>query len=131
MKLTKNFTLAEFEHSDFAESQGIDNTVPDEFIPNLQALATNVLQPLRDYMGNAITVNSGYRCKELNALVGGVQTSHHLRGYAADIVPKDLDKAFAYIKDNLPFTQLIYYVKRGFLHVSYIPTQITKEVLYA
>ena len=131
MRLSENFTLAEFEHSDFAEAQGIDNTVPDELVPNLQALATNVLQPLRDYMGSAITVNSGYRCKELNALVGGVQTSHHLQGYAADIVPKDLDKAFNYIRENLPFTQLIYYMKRGFLHVSYIPTQLRKEVLYA
>ena len=32
-----------------------------------------------------IIINSGYRCKELNRLVGGCPTSNHLTGCAADI----------------------------------------------
>ena len=85
MQLTKNFTLEELVHSDTANAKGIDNTPTQEIIDNLKELAENVLQPIRDKWGKPLTVNSGYRCKELNKAVGGVSTSQHQKGKAADI----------------------------------------------
>ena len=56
-----------------------------EVIRNLQYLCIHVLQPLRDTIGAPVYINSGYRSKKLNARVGGVPNSYHLRGLAADI----------------------------------------------
>lgn len=44
------------------------------------------LEALRKAAGNRpVTINSGYRCAKHNAAVGGVSTSQHLLGKAADI----------------------------------------------
>ena len=130
MKVSKNFTLAEFTHSATAVKQGIDNAIPDLYIPNVISLCYNVLQPLRDYLGKPITITSGYRSYELNVVVGGVPTSDHRTAHAGDFTTEDLEKAFNYIKNNLQFTQLIWYRTRGFLHVSYHANNLKKQVLY-
>lgn len=41
---------------------------------------------MRDVIGAAITITSGYRCASHNKDVGGAANSQHLRGIAADIV---------------------------------------------
>ena len=51
MKISKNFTLKEFEKSQAALRLGISNSIPQELIPSITALATNVLQPVRDAFG--------------------------------------------------------------------------------
>lgn len=43
------------------------------------------LQKLRDIMQSIVHVNSGCRCKDHNASIGGVPKSQHLLGKAADI----------------------------------------------
>ena len=85
MKLTKNFTLEEFEHSETAIRNNIDNRVPERYIKNVKALAEKVLQPTRNRIGIPIYISSGYRCKMLNTAVKGAVTSQHTRGEAADI----------------------------------------------
>jgi uncharacterized protein YcbK (DUF882 family) len=47
------------------------------------------LQKLRDLFGVPIRILSGARCHEHNAAVGGVKTSLHLVGKAADIAYPD------------------------------------------
>ena len=64
---------------------GIDNTPPSSAVKALNDLVDNVLDPLREAWGGPIRVNSGYRCPELNRIVGGTPTSQHQRGEAADI----------------------------------------------
>lgn len=86
-------------------------------------LVINLLQPLRDKFGS-MTVNSGYRSKELNKAVGGFSTSHHLKGKCADIVFNDtkLLNVWKYINDNpdgLKWRQCILYRKNGFIHFNY------------
>ncbi len=79
------FSINELSHSSTAKSRGIDNT-PDAYaITNMTELVNKLLDPIREKWGRPITVNSGYRSPELNAAVGGVSTSQHLRGQAADI----------------------------------------------
>ena len=69
-----------------ATSHGkLQDTPSGEVIRNLTFLCERVLQPLRDAVGRPVYVNSGYRSRRLNARVGGVPNSYHLRGLAADI----------------------------------------------
>ena len=85
MNLTQHFTLEELSHSDYADAHGIKNYPSQQAQQNLMMLCVLILEPLRMSLGQPITINSGYRCKEVNLGVGGVSTSHHLLGLAADI----------------------------------------------
>ena len=111
MKLTKNFSLEEMYRSDTARQCGIDNKPQtEEVVENLRALCTEVLQPLRDHLGKPVVVSSGYRCKDLNKKVGGVENSQHLKGEAADIKVRDREElidVMRYIMDETDFDQLI------------------------
>ena len=125
MKLSKNFTLEELIHSNTAERMGIDNVPKDEkVVENLRSLCLEVLQPLRDYVGAPVHINSGYRCPELNMTVGGVKNSQHCRGEAADIrivSPKQGREWAAWIEDNCRFDQMLLERNKNgavWLHVS-------------
>lgn len=82
------FTIDELCYSDTANRNGIDNTPNEEQISNLKRLIT-FLNPIRECWDSPILVNSGFRCKELNNIVGGVSNSAHLTGNAADLYPKN------------------------------------------
>ncbi len=85
MNLSKNFTLEEMIASSTAKAKHIDNTPSKEIVTNLKYLCEKVLQPIRDKYGKSIRASSGYRCSKLNKAVGGVSTSEHQLGKAADI----------------------------------------------
>lgn len=118
----KHFTIDELCRSDTARSRGIDNAPTEEVKRNLTALVANVLDPLREWYGKPIYVNSGYRCPALNKAVGGVASSQHLTGQAADIDVNDRTenrKLMKHIEDNLDFDQLIWENGGAWVHVSY------------
>lgn len=71
----KYFTIKELCHSDTAIKKKIDNTPNSEIVNNLTQLINNILDPLREKYGKPITVNSGYRCPELNKVLRGSNTS--------------------------------------------------------
>lgn len=79
------FSLAELTRSDTAARHKIDNTPNKAIIDNLQYGVDMVLDPLRRLYGKPIKINSGFRCEQLNKLVGGVTNSWHQVGNAADI----------------------------------------------
>lgn len=85
-QLTEHFCLEEFTRSATATQFGIVNEPGIDAISNLQNLCQEILEPLREYWGKPIYISSGYRCTKLNQKVGGVPTSQHLKGEAADIV---------------------------------------------
>ena len=80
------FTVAELCASDTAKKYGINNTPDLTITTHLQQLI-NFLNPLREAWGSAIKVTSGYRCKQLNDMVGGSKTSSHMIGYGVDLIP--------------------------------------------
>lgn len=81
----KYFSINELTKSATAKRLGIDNTPTTQVTNNLVALVNGVLDPVREAFGQPIIVTSGYRCKALNKAVGGVATSQHQLGQAADI----------------------------------------------
>lgn len=118
----KYFTIAELCRSNTADRLGINNRCRQEHVTALTALVDNVLDPLREWYGKPITVNSGYRCPELNAAVKGSKTSQHMAGEAADIDTGDRQQnklLFEYIKKNMPFDQLIWEHGGDWVHVSF------------
>ena len=76
---TKNFTKSELESSVKASKKGIKNNIPNEYLQNAKELL-EALQIIRDNLGKPIKITSGYRCPELNKLVGGVSNSSHTKG---------------------------------------------------
>lgn len=84
--MAKYFTVAEMLKSQTAEKNQINNTPSVEVEQNIEELL-GVLDGLREFYGKPIKITSGYRCTELNKLVGGSPTSAHVIGYAADLQP--------------------------------------------
>lgn len=114
MNKFRYFELDEFLSSDKAKARRIDNYPTFEVVDHLAALVMTILDPLRAAWGSGLNVTSGYRCRALNAAVGGANTSAHLRGYAADIVPANgrIDEFMKFAEDwlrrtNTPFDQSI------------------------
>lgn len=125
--VTMHFTMEELYASDTAKRLGINNKPSVQQMVNLVYLAAYVLEPLRVAMGKPIKISSGYRCEKLNKEVGGVYNSQHLKGQAADIdIQGDMEfgrKIFDYIKNHLPFDQLIWeHTASGtyWVHVSFV-----------
>lgn len=88
-----NFKMSELIHSDEAKRHGINNIPNDQqILDNMLDLITYCLQPLRNYIGKPMKVNSGYRCKTLNDLptVRGAKNSQHLTGCACDFTVQGL-----------------------------------------
>ena len=123
-----HFTIEEMYASDTAKRLGIDNKPSVQQMINLVYLCANVLEPLRVAMNEPIKIGSGFRCHKLNKAVGGVYNSQHLKGQAADLcIDGDIEKGrkwFDYIKNHLPFDQLIWEKnpKTGscWVHVSFV-----------
>ena len=84
MKLTEHFTLEELTNSPTANRLHIDNFPSDTIISSLMELS-ELLEKIRNIYSKPIVVTSGYRCEKLNKAVGGVKTSQHMKGEAADI----------------------------------------------
>ena len=86
MRKSKYFRLEEFLTSSTARQKSIENLPSWEIIEHLNELAL-FLDDLREAWGSGIKVTSGFRIEALNKAVGGSETSVHMLGYAADIVP--------------------------------------------
>lgn len=82
-----HFTLKELVASDTAARKRIENIPSFEVVEHLSELTAKLLEPLRVAWGGPINVTSGYRCEKLNKAVGGVASSAHMRGDAADLQP--------------------------------------------
>lgn len=124
IRLSPHFTVSEFCNLD---------KYPDN-IPNVLQIASliygcrQLLEPAREAIGCPIIVNSGFRNAGVNRRVGGVKSSQHLLGQAADIRPKDPQQ----------FQRLVDFLRRhdltdqlltgpGWLHISWYPFGIPRH----
>lgn len=125
----KHFNLSEFFRSSTAAKNGIKNEPSANeratIVRNINLLVDNVLDPVRDMVNTPIIITSGYRCPQVNRLVGGVDNSQHMSGCAADFhvmgfTPAMMYEVFLYIFNTLEYDQLIYYRGKNIIHVSYV-----------
>lgn len=120
MNISKDFTWDEMVGSRMADAHGIHNRPGRRERMAIEELVKRLLQPLRLAFGKPIKIISGYRCANLNKLVGGVASSQHVKGEAADCVVRgDATRLLGVLLANgFPFDQAILYKKRNFLHLS-------------
>ena len=109
MKLSKNFSLEELTRSATATKLGIDNTPDDEHLKNLQVVVDEIAQPLRDYFGKPVRINSGYRSPALNEAIGGSKKSQHSKGEALDLEIDGVSnmEVAGWITENCDYDQVI------------------------
>ena len=114
------FNIKEMTKSQTAKSYHIDNTPTEKVIENLKKVMY-ILDIVRVYIGKPILVNSGYRCKKLNEMVGGVQNSMHTKGLAADFRTRekeDINTMFEFLKRNQTKFKIIELINyKTFIHM--------------
>ena len=129
MRNTKYFELDELLRSETALNHGIENLPTWSDIESLHELVLDVLDPIRKEWGQPLVVTSGYRSPELNAKVGGVPSSAHVIGCAADVrlaswSKKSITDLFALINEMvenglIEVDQVIMYRKKKIIHISH------------
>ena len=126
--ISEHISYKEGVYSTTAMRREIDNTPNNEQLDNMELVAEKVFEPLREWVGGAIKINSFFRCPELNKAIGGSSKSQHCQGQAIDIDDTygvvANSEMYHYIKDNLDFDQLIWEFgdddNPNWVHVSYV-----------
>tara|TARA_B100001287_G_scaffold24003_1_gene17454 strand:- start:26946 stop:27401 length:456 start_codon:yes stop_codon:yes gene_type:complete len=126
--ISKNISHKEATQSNTALRLGIDNEPDGYQLGNMSNIANNLFQPLREWVGGPIKINSFFRCEELNKAIGGSPRSQHCQGRAMDLDDihghKTNAEMFNYIKSELNFDQLIWEFgddeNPAWIHVSYV-----------
>ncbi len=120
--MSVHFSDTEFFRSDVAMAKGIDNNPP--FHLRQAALFTLAgLERIRSMLGSPIQITSGYRCEQLNRLVGGSASSQHMRCEAVDFIcpifgtPRDICLILSKSMGVLGIDQLI--MEGTWVHVSF------------
>tara|TARA_Y100000592_G_C5392116_1_gene278780 strand:- start:465 stop:929 length:465 start_codon:yes stop_codon:yes gene_type:complete len=128
--ISKHISEKEATKSITALRLGIDNTPNSTHRNNMVLLAEKVFEPLREWVGGAIKINSFYRSPELCVAIGSKTSSQHTckNGAAIDIDDiyghKTNAEMFDFVKDNLNFDQMIWEFGNeenpDWLHISYV-----------
>ena len=120
--ISKHITYHEATVSPTALRMNIANDPNPEQLSNMKAVAERCFEPLREWYGSPIKINSFFRCQQLNKAVGGAMTSQHTKGEAIDMSAGSRDgnkKLFDWCKANLIFDQLINEYDYSWVHISF------------
>jgi hypothetical protein len=136
-KISKHISWKEGTYSRTGDRRGLDNIPNEDQIKCMKAIAENVFEPLRAYVGGPIKINSMFRGEPVNTAIGGSKRSQHMKGQALD-----LDDTFGrmtnaemyhFIKDHLDFDQLIWEFgddeNPNWIHVSYVEHRENRKKL--
>ena len=109
-KLEEEMALKYFKLSEFDDAPGTGKNMKKEFLTKLDKARAIADVPFK--------ITSGYRSKETNKRVGGVSTSSHLKGLAADISCKDSSTRQKIISGLIKagFTRIGISKKGNFIH---------------
>lgn len=126
-KISTNFTLADLTQGGRRRLVAQGGMTAAEIYCNLQALAENVLEPLREAFG-PFTITSCFRY--------GGGTSQHERGQAVDIAfpgctPETHYDKLLEVQKKIPYDQIILEAKTnsstGWIHISYSTSSLRKQ----
>lgn len=113
---------------------GIDNTPDTNQKANIEYTKAK-MNHVREIVGKPVNVNSWFRSKKVNSMVGGSSTSAHLSGYAVDFWVKGMtNQEICDLLDaeGIEYDQLIdeYDGNRYWIHLSFDP-KMRRERLIA
>ena len=126
--ISKHISYKEGVYSITAMRLGIDNTPNDKQLTNMELVADEVFEPLRNWVGGPIKINSFFRGLPLNTAIGGAKKSQHMEGRAMDIDDNyghaTNAEMYHWIKEHLDFDQMIWEFgdddNPDWIHVSYV-----------
>ena len=135
MKISEHISFKEATRSVTALRLGIDNTPNDYQLQNMENIAKNVFEPLREAVGGPIKINSFMRVEKLNQAIGGSSRSQHCQGRAMDLDDTygywTNAEMYHYIKNNLDFDQIIWEFgtdeNPDWVHVSYVDADSNRK----
>jgi hypothetical protein len=127
-RISKHISYKEGVYSRTAQRLGIDNNPSEYELTNMQVIAENIFEPLREWVNGPIAINSFYRSADLNKAIGGSSKSQHCQGRAMDIDDtfghKTNAEMYYWIKNNLDFDQMIWEFgdndNPNWVHMSYV-----------
>jgi len=136
-RISKHVSWKEGTYSRTGERLDLDNTPNEEQLKCMKAIAENIFEPLREWVGGPIKINSFFRGEPVNTAIGGSTRSQHMKGQAIDIDDtfkhKTNAEMFHFIKDNLDFDQLIWEFgtddNPNWVHVSYVTHRDNRKKL--
>lgn len=131
MNISKHITLHEATHSPTAKRLGIINDPNVTEITNMKMVAEKCFEPLREWYGKPIIVNSFFRCKKLNDAVGSTDKSYHRLGMAIDMSAgskEENKKLHDWCVENLKFTEIVNEYDFSWVHIAYNPNKLTNTL---
>ena len=136
-KISKHVSYKEGVRSRTADRRGLDNTPNESQLKCMKEIAEDLFEPLREWVGGPIKINSFFRGEPVNTAIGGSKYSQHMKGQAMDIDDtfghKTNAEMYHYIKDNLDFDQLIWEFgddkNPNWIHVSYVTHRENRKKL--
>ena len=126
--ISEHISYKEAIRSATALRRNLNNTPDDRQLKCMEEIAENLFEPLREWVGGGIKINSFFRGEPVNTAIGGSKYSQHMKGQAIDIDDtfghKTNAEMYHYIKDNLEFDQLIWEFgddkNPNWVHISYV-----------
>jgi len=136
-KFSEHVSYKEGVKSNTADRLGLDNTPSADQRKCMHEIARDVFEPLREWVGGPIKINSFFRGEPVNTAIGGSKRSQHMKGQAMDIDDtfghKTNAEMYHYIKDNLDYDQLIWEFgdnkNPNWVHVSYVTHRPNRKIL--
>jgi uncharacterized protein YcbK (DUF882 family) len=93
----------------------------------LHPLLLKKLVEFREMIGKPVYITSGYRCSEYNQKVGGIKSSYHMLGLAADIQIEGVSALdLLEYAEMIDFSGIGLYEKKNFLHLDVRPTKLAR-----
>ena len=136
-KISKHISYKEGTYSQTALRRGLDNTPNEEQLKCMKEVAENLFEPLREWVGGPIKINSFFRGEPVNTAIGGSKYSQHMKGQAIDIDDtfrhKTNAEMYHYIKDYLDFDQMIWEFgddkNPNWVHISWVSHRPNRKKL--
>lgn len=131
-RISKHISFDEATKSITAIRRGIFNKPGEVELANMKLVAEKCFEPLREWYGKPIKINSFYRSKALNTAVGGSSRSQHISGEAIDIDAgsrEENKKLFDWLNKNVEYDQLINEYDYSWVHISYRKNNNRNQVL--
>jgi len=134
--ISKHISYKESVYSTTALRKNIENKPNEEQLENMKLISEKIFEPLREYVGGPIKINSFFRGADLNKAIGGSTRSQHCKGQAMDIDDtfgyKTNAQMYDWIKHNLDFDQMIWEFGNddnpNWVHVSYVSPDKNRQV---
>ena len=135
--ISKHISYHEGTYSQTGVRRDLDNTPDDDQLNRMEKVAENLFEPLREWVGGPIKINSFFRGEPVNTAIGGSRKSQHMKGQAIDIDDtfghKTNAEMYHYVKDNLDFDQLIWEFgtdkNPNWLHISWVSHRPNRKKL--